>query len=1237
MQTEGNKDFKEINKDNVYNPDPINNKAKIALIMKQSKENLLIYLGQYLENPYSRNDNKTKEFEIRFGTNPRSGRPITKIDYDNVVKQSIALGFTTKNKEGFQSLRMEYTDGRTGVNKFSRIRAEVEGVNLIEEYCRTNSLQKLVNIPTRQRNSVIFTQKTSTLDKDGKFQRPIDFPDMNFRASYQLERVFKETDGLARNIIDNWSDYKKKYRCINRVRFQHPEYPVFLDLSIVRSSKKINDYVDYPTYTIQEANVFNNAETYEIELEIDNSRVGPGTAFTTPELLLVDLRKCIRMVMSGIQGSNYPIAFSERDQVLESYMRLLFGEEESKKLKVGTRYFIGPDSKSLQLENIGELEEGSLVPNIRTNYTVTEKADGERRLLYVNSEGLIYMIDKNMNVTFTGTKTTEKTLLDSIFDGEHIKYDKFGKFINLYAAFDIYFLHGKNIRDRAFIPSARGELKENYRLPLLYSAISNLKPLSVIKENNTVWKEVKNEKTGEIRWFDLRSGKYSLSKPVESNPACGLRVQCKEFYSVDENRSIFDGCSEILSKEELFEYNTDGLIFTPANTGVASSVSTPLQSGPLKKMTWDLSFKWKPAEFNTVDFLVTLVKDKSGKDKIQNLFQEGKNTQGLNTIIQYKTLELRCGYDTAKYISENPFNDLIHGKFPDYKESDDTSRTYEPKPFQPTTPYDPEACLCNIVLKEDGNMFTTDTNEYFEESMIVEFKYDKNAAPKWRWNPIRVRYDKTQKLRNGRDREYGNDYFTANSNWHSIHYEVTRDMIMTGEGIPEITDEKDVYYNSSKQDSKTMALRNFHNLYVKRKLIMGVSNQNDTLIDYAVGMGGDIEKWYNARLSFVFGIDISEDNINNPLNGACARYLGKMRTTRNLFKGLFVKGDSGLNIRSTYEAFSKDSPDKKVARAVFGKGEKDEITLGKSVYNLYGKGEDGFNVSSCQFAIHYFFQNPRLLHGFMRNLQECTRVQGYFIGTCYDGKTIFDLLSSKPRDEGIAIMTDMLDGRKKKICEITKKYDETGFPDDDNSIGYKIEVFQETINKSFPEYLVNFNYLKRIMEVYGFTLITNEEARQMGLPNASGMFEELFSSMENEVKRNVKKRDDYKEALEMSSGEKTISFWNRYFVFRKVTNVDASKLTKLFMSASVDADFDAENPSDLALLEEEVQKYERSIPPVRGDIKKIKARIVLNKKTSSILDGPSIESESDEEDDTPLNLNIGPSVSDSNESDSDKE
>ena len=87
--------------------------------------------------------------EIRFATNPKLSRPITKIDYENVIKQLYACGFTTTDINGDQMLRInpEFVDKRTGQRKLSSFRAEIIGTNLIQEYCKTNNLQKLIDLP----------------------------------------------------------------------------------------------------------------------------------------------------------------------------------------------------------------------------------------------------------------------------------------------------------------------------------------------------------------------------------------------------------------------------------------------------------------------------------------------------------------------------------------------------------------------------------------------------------------------------------------------------------------------------------------------------------------------------------------------------------------------------------------------------------------------------------------------------------------------------------------------------------------------------------------------------------------------------------------------------------------------------------------------------------------------------------------------------------------------------------
>jgi hypothetical protein len=88
---------------------------------------------------------------------------------------------------------------------------------------------------------------------------------------------------------------------------------------------------------------------------------------------------------------------------------------------------------------------------------VTDKADGDRSLLYIHSDGKIYLINTNMRVIFTGAKTNEKQIFNSLLDGEHIKYDKSGKLINLYAAFDLYFVNKLNVRSYGFVSEDMGE------------------------------------------------------------------------------------------------------------------------------------------------------------------------------------------------------------------------------------------------------------------------------------------------------------------------------------------------------------------------------------------------------------------------------------------------------------------------------------------------------------------------------------------------------------------------------------------------------------------------------------------------------------------------------------------------------------------------------------------------------------------------------------------------------------
>ena len=1163
----------------------------------------------YLADNTSGSSNKRNgELEIRFGTNPKSGKPLSKIDYDNVVQQFYSAGFTTDNVEGLSILRIqgENLNKNTGQMRISNVRAEVMGIDLIQEYCRTNNLQKLLDLPSTicaVSDKVKFTQKTPPYIGDtretSKPMRAVDFADFNFRSSYQYERDYYPHTEMAKGILSSWLDTKKVFRYINRVRLVHDELPIFLDVSIVKGSSKANRKVPIPQYTVQDANVFNNEETYEVELEVDNSRIGMGTKYNTSKSILDAIRKCIRIVLSGLQGTSYPISNSEKESVLASYMTTVFGEEYTKEFMASytsdnygiankakrnlNKHFIGPSSYTLQVENVVSLpEEGkeseTTVPNIRDNYTVTDKADGDRKMLYIAENGYIYMIDTNMNIIFTGIVTRDDTLFNSVLDGEHIKYDKHRKFVNIYAAFDIYFIKNKSVRELNFVALDEEDVPEKFRLYLLNNFVRNLKAVSILDKDSGNSNPVKTK------------GKVDDT----SKHSCWLNVKCKKF-STSYQGDIFKSCEGILSRvrDGSYEYNTDGLIFTPASTGVGGNA--PGKSGPLKKITWEQSFKWKPPAFNTIDFLVSVKKDKNGKDEVHNVFQEGTDLQSSKNVVQYKTLILRCGFSRNDHGYVNPMMDVINDVLPSTDEKD-SSYKYQPVPFQPTNPYDVDAQFCNIELKDSGSglVMMTEENEYFEEDMIIEFSYDQTKEGFWRWTPLRVRYDKTNDLRSGGN-NFGNAYHVANSNWHSIHNPVTEDMIMTGNDIPELLSDEDVYYNRRGKETTTKALRNFHNLYVKRKLILGVGNRGDTLIDYAVGKGGDFPKWIASKLDFVFGIDVSKDNIENQLNGACARYLNYRAKYTKMPRALFAHGNSSLNIRSGRALESER--DKQISNAVFGNGSKDKDELGDGVYRNFGIGKDGFNVSSCQFAIHYFFEDDKTLHSFLRNVSECTKVGGYFIGTCYDGETVFQLLKSKNKGESMSIYND-----DEKMYEITKQYSHTGFPEDEYSLNYSIDVYQESINKVFREYLVNFKYLQHMMDNYGFTLLTKEEANAIDLPDGSGMFDELYTMMNREIDENYRNKKEYDNANKMSIQEKKISFMNRYFVFRKTHNVNAEKVYKMMVSkqmGDMDGDVDDiitrvnKSEDDVRSVDTKSSVIIRKIPG-----KKIKLTIGQSKDTS---------------------------------------
>ena len=1100
-------------------------KSKMASQEQQSPPAIDDFVNKYYQSRPSPWINPTEnELEVKFGTVKinKTKMQLRRSDYDNVIKKLLSQGFSCEGSSGAYSLRISTTkpeDEKT----FSFNRIEVDTFESIQKYCETNNIADV-------KNNTKFIQKRPARSPDGSKLSSVENRDFNFKITWSKESPVRSND-----IISEWKKTRKTFRFINRVAFTHADYPVKVDVSIVKSSKNIDRYLpdgkdekgedkytsQPETFTdVSSSGVFTAPEKYEIEIEVDNSKIGYGTKFERPEQLVVSLKKVIKFVLCGIQKTNYPIKFEEQLSVKMEYWKLFTRKQTTFHGKPSfERYnFIGPNPVTLQVENVKPtIREG--LPNIRNNYVVTDKADGERSLLFVSEEGKIYLISNSMEVRFTGAVTINKKIFKTLIDGELVTHDKEMQPMNLFLGFDLYCYGGNDTRKLPLISVAK---KEDSRYRLLQEIIFGLGAQSVL--GSTIPSPI-----------TVQSKTFLPENPTNDGP------------------EIFEACKVFLDQKNFAPYETDGLIFTPAFLCVYGSEGVKCDEVPNKSLTWYGAFKWKPPEFNTVDFLVSTVKDKDGRDEIVRTFSNGMNTERVEQDESFKIIELKVSCKKGEGNPNlRPCEAILRNEYTVEKDKTDNFDTF-PLTFIPVDPVDPHEGRCTIKLDLNGQMRCEgDEGEVFRDKMIVEFSYDTEQEV---WKPLRVRHDKTNAmLSRTTGVKYGNTYEVALSNWISIHNQVKEEMLKTGD-IPENQDKgvvKEVYYSNSDKNKGQRGLREYHNYY-KSKLVNAVSRQSkervNLLIDYACGLGGDIPKWNKANIKFVLGIDLFENNINRS-GGACSRYVNlrieeEGKSKKDVMQAIFLQGNSSRNIKDG-AAFGEDSNNNnyKIVRALFNDrmSEEEIKALGNGVWVNRGVAREGFDISSCQFALHYFFKDVPTLRGFITNLFQCTKLNGYFIGTAFDGKKIFNLLR---KNNGKKEFRDEVTGTVTLSIESGYNDDDATFLErnDSSTLGKEISVYQESIGQNIVEYLINFDYFNAVMLDFGFVPLSDEEAVRAGLPRGVGgigPFDELLKQYIRD--KDQDKLEDYALNLtEMTKTEKQISALSMYFVYKKISNIEPSQ------------------------------------------------------------------------------------------------
>ena len=632
--------------------------------------------------------------------------------------------------------------------------------------------------------------------------------------------------------------------------------------------------------------------------------------------------------------------------------------------------------------------------NISKGYTVTIKADGERAGLYVSRDRKLLKVT-NRGVTWTGITAMNDSHIGDFVDGEFI-LDK-----NLFCIFDIYRFRNRDVK----------------ALPLMKT-----------DEDMTM-----NSRLGVARAF-IEDLKTQFTTAYSLIP---LRVETKQFFAGD-GKTMEEAIRTVLNTE--YEFETDGLIFTPRDTGVAPTEDT-------RGDTWMRVYKWKPADQNSIDFLVT-IDEKEGFDPVLNV--PAKQGQ------LYVSRTPRD--DNIIYPRETMTGEYTEPALPESLSKVAEMNTRIPSVFQPSTPRDPEAYKITIPLNDKG--LTVDQNgDRVETNTIIECAYDTETH---RWSVMRTRYDKTHQYRVLHQPQYGNDISTADSIWTSMHVPIPEEMIMSfTTAIVDAGLEDDYYRDDLKRSTRVFAdVYTFHNR-VKEELYRNALEKNQTLLELAMGRAGDLQKWKKAHCAKVVGIDVSLANITAGVQGAAIRYINDKKKNPHSYvpPSLFLEGD--ITYFPLLEQEDKYMP----------------ILLGTETapteYLQQFHGVQEFDAASCQFAIHYACETEDKFREFVKNIHKyCKDV---FFGTCLDGQAVYSLLMGKK--------THLFGNEKQLAGEFTKQYEDRESWTEEFGLG--IKVFLESFDKPAVEYLVPFGKVVEIFGEYGFSL------------QETALFSELYEKQTN--------------------------------------------------------------------------------------------------------------------------------------------
>lgn len=978
------------------------------------------------------------------------------------------------------------------------IRATVTGDASIREYCETDRLP----------DDSTYTEKTFMnqvgKSKDGKRTRERESvfdPTLGFRVNLKRETSVDSVDIGVREMIRGWDRSRKTYRVIQRQSFSLGSFRI--DCSRVRQADG---------RTLEDSGVLDVPVRYEVEIELMNDRIISGM---NKKNLTRQFLKVIMRTLQVLRGTWFLMTDTLRKSVLREYSALTKQSPPSvgRNGKERLPSFVGPMPVTL---------ERLMIPKVRSGeYTVTQKADGERAFLMIDSKGTVTFVFRTMDVESTGLEIKDTSVHKSILDGEIITRGADGTPIHppMYMVFDCYMLDGNVITGLPLIGDDETRIDAARRIVDVISTPGKYS----------------------VRWGDERHAVRVSLKPFVHIP----RIHNED--SKQEAETLI-----MTMMDSMVPYETDGLVFTPASEPVRGYRGK--DSLVQIRGTWSSVMKWKAPKDNTVDFLLQLSKKTSSSEEgVALAMGAGGVREGMLYVLGDMYTD-----DMLFDIQDAPDDELRR------KIRDSENRAV---PFQRgVNKIQLETTKDGVILAKSGEMVLDDTIvECAWDPDLVSVADEKTGG----WVIRNVRWDKTATYRRSGDpRGTMNAERTAASVWVTAVEDPVRvediwstSALYVDEPDGGGEDTREGYFNrrGSRHDSLLARMVDFHNLVIKSSLIVPRDKsitRDSVMIDLACGQGGDLHRFQATEAAFVFGMDIDEDNILNREKGAIKRYIGKRM---DLLSGSRKHTRSGriVPMRFALADCGKDlfASGDDVFAAI---GNKSKEIIRRTLHDIRGKTRPTSTVAAsragdfraltvgsgadrvtCMFAFHYFFRDSTTVTTFFRNVKRLMRPQpdststpSCFIACCFDGDKVEDLLLKEGgEDLTVSRYVKKEDSSSGLAWSIRGRYDiekaraAAKTPKVGNeSLGLRISVYIETINKEHDEYIVRDEELRRRANEHGLRFATTEEATTLGFARGAGTFEEMFEDAERRDPRYIGS------ALKMLDYEKELSFLYRWFV-----------------------------------------------------------------------------------------------------------